>query len=252
MFNALLCACRYVSDGIRVNNNTCMCGDVPPLGRYLQAQWAIGTGLYAACPTTCTAAASIPSRTHPDWSGGQCCVGCKLLFASAGQRYSNHMPCVAREPRSADHRLSCASLQPQTGSACEVLNHGLHPTTGCCAACSLAGLLALRAVSSGPLSAALAINGTWNASLPTPCHSIDPNCQPCPAVDACGAQVAGTAAPPSYYCSAWGVSCHNGRITAISPNITGLVFRQLPPQLNQLTWLQTIGELGCGLMSCSP
>jgi hypothetical protein len=107
-----------------------------------------------------------------------------------------------------------------------------------------AGLLPLKqAVIGGPTNIMQAMNGTWNATLPSPCHSIDPNCQLCTSLELCGTLVAGATAPPSYYCSSWGISCRNGRVLGIALNQTGLVLSQLPAQLNQLAWLQTLGEI---------
>jgi hypothetical protein len=111
--------------------------------------------------------------------------------------------------------------------------------------CLPAGLLPLKQVIvGGPINVVQAMHATWNATLSTPCHSIDPNCQPCTTLELCGTPVAGAVAPPSFYCSAWGISCRNGRVAGIALNQSGLVLGQLPPQLNQLAWLQTLGEFG--------
>jgi len=64
-------SCSRAITGIRANNNTCLCGSVPIpfLDPYLQPGWAVGTGLYAACPGNCTPTATTAPFIHPDWTG---------------------------------------------------------------------------------------------------------------------------------------------------------------------------------------
>jgi hypothetical protein len=75
----------------------------------------------------------------------------------------------------------------------------------------------------------------------TPCHDIDPNCRQCP-LGSNGSPMPAAGGPPSYCCNAFAVSCLNGRVATISLNSTGVVLSQLPPQVNQLAWLQRLGE----------
>lgn len=88
-----------------------------------------------------------------------------------------------------------------------------------------------------------ALNATWTAvNISTPCHQVDPNCQPCPAPGVCGTLVpnANAAVPARYYCNTFGITCENGRVASIV--FAGLVASQLPTQINQLAWLRELGE----------
>lgn len=104
-----------------------------------------------------------------------------------------------------------------------------------------AGLLALRAAIVGaPPSITDPLNATWSSTRLTPCHDVDPSCMPCVNASLCGTQLLLGAGPARHYCHAFGVSCLAGRVTNIS--LAGLVFQDLPAQINQLAWLQELGE----------
>jgi hypothetical protein len=105
-----------------------------------------------------------------------------------------------------------------------------------------AGLLALKAaIVGGPTNITDGLNLTWNSTRLTPCHDVDPSCLPCVNASLCGAQVllpgAGTV---RHYCNAFSVSCMAGRVANIS--FAGLTMQDLPTQINQLAWLQELGE----------
>jgi hypothetical protein len=105
-----------------------------------------------------------------------------------------------------------------------------------------AGLTALRAaIVSGPANTTVAVNATWSSSRATPCHDIDPGCIQCTLPNVCGAQVPvnGTG-PPKFFCYAAFVGCRHGRVTNIS--LAGVVLRELPAQVNRLSWLQELGK----------
>lgn len=105
----------------------------------------------------------------------------------------------------------------------------------------IAGLLALKtAVVTGTSNITMAINTTWSNTLATPCHEIDPSCLPCP-LGQCGSPAPAGTGPPRFYCNTFGVSCQDGRVSNISLGYPGLVFSQLPPQINQLARLREIG-----------
>lgn len=124
-------------------------------------------------------------------------------------------------------------------------------TTTCCT-----GLQSLQAaILGGPPGATSALNATWSTSKSnTPCHDIDPNCQLCPFSQPsalCGTLMPNSSGPPSYYCTAQGVSCDGGRVNVVNISWSGLVLSQLPSGLGQLVKLQELGEFGMTLSSWS-
>jgi hypothetical protein len=97
----------------------------------------------------------------------------------------------------------------------------------------------------GPANLTAAIAATWSEALPTPCHELDPNCQLCASGNCSSSRpvVVSSTGVPSYFCNAAAVACRDDRVANVSLGVWGLVLKGLPPQLNQLDRLQTLGEL---------
>jgi hypothetical protein len=117
------------------------------------------------------------------------------------------------------------------------------PPSGC-----PAGLLALKAVVQATGAAYQAMADTWVQGT-NPCHDYLPNCTMCDiaaAAGTCGSSAPSSGPAPARYCNWKLVSCKDGRVERLQVDGGDAVLTSLPPLLNKLDKLRSLGGWHAG------
>jgi hypothetical protein len=105
------------------------------------------------------------------------------------------------------------------------------------------GLLALKNVTLASGAAYQAMADTWLQGT-NPCHDYLPNCTTCnmaAAAGTCGSAAPSSGLAPARYCNWKLVSCRDGRVERLRLDSGAAVLTSLPPLLNKLDKLRSLG-----------